>query len=372
MTCADEVADACGHGDAARKHAKHGPNERRSVRYGVVTSRRKAVADRIAFPAQSSVLDEAALFLRVVKAYELDRPSDCRFLSRGDSDVYRVCAAGKRYYLKVYRPPHGLSRAEAEARLVRDLHAASAPVVPPVPRRGGRYALQVIAAEGRRPILLFEEAPVTAFSAANVADCLSLGRALATLHDTADSLDQTYDLPVFDGRWVLNHMFPYARSYLAPRDYAYARQLLEQVTGLLRELPRSLPSFGLCHRDLALSNIRLAEDGRITFFDFGGVSYAWRAYELAALRERLPGDGAPCSASSHRDALLEGYSAVRAVPAGIPECIPALVLLRRLLWFCAAMAKCPLRMGTDEVSDEFVGETLSGIHDLAAQLPVGV
>jgi len=329
------------------------------------------VADRIAFPAQSSVLDEAALFLRVVKAYELDRPSDCRFLSRGDSDVYRVCASGKRYYLKVYRPPHSLSRAEAEARLVRDLHAAGAPVVRPVRRRDGPYACEAIAAEGRRPILLFEEAPAAAFSAANVADCLALGRAVATLHDTADSLDQKYDFPVFDGVWVLNHMFPYARSYLVPRDYAYARQLLDQVTGLLHGLPTSLPNFGLCHRDLALSNIRQREHGRITFFDFGDASYTWRAYELAALRERLPGDGAPCSTSSHRDALLEGYSAVRAVPAGIPECIPALVLLRRLLWFCAAMAKCPLRMGTDQVGDEFIGKTLSGIRDLAAQLPAG-
>ncbi|HUW83599.1 MAG TPA: phosphotransferase [Phycisphaerae bacterium] len=341
------------------------------MRYGLITSRCKAVADRIAFPAQSSVLDEAALFLRVVKAYDLDRPSDCRFLSRGDSDVYRVCASGKRYYLKVYRPPHGLPRAEAEARFVRDLHAAGAPVVPPVPRRDGRYACEAVAAEGRRPILLFEEAPVAAFSAANVADCCALGRAVATLHDTADSLDQKYDLPVFDGVWVLNRMFPYARSYLSPRDYAYTRQLLERVTGLLHGLPTSLPHFGVCHRDLALSNIRQTEDGRITFFDFGDASYTWRAYELAALRERLPGDGAPCSASGRRDALLEGYSAIRAVPAGIPECIPALVLLGRLLWFCAAMAKCPLRMGTDGFSEQFICKELSVARDLEAQLPAG-
>lgn len=330
------------------------------------------MADRIAFPAQSSVLDEEALFLRVVRAYELERPSDCRFLSRGDSDVYRVCASGGRYYLKVYRPPHSLSQAEAEARLVQDLHAAGAPVVPPVRRRDGRYACEVVAAEGPRPTLLFAEAPVTAFSAANAADCLALGRAVATLHDTADLLDRKYELPVFDGAWVADHMFAYARSYLAPRDYVYARQLLEQVTDLLRELPRSLPDFGLCHRDLALSNIRLAEDGRITFFDFGDASYTWRAYELAALRERLPGDGAPCAESDHRGELLEGYSTVRALPVGIPECIPAMVLLRRLLWFCAAMAKCPLRMGTDEFSDEFIGETLRGIRALAARLPVGV
>ena len=59
------------------------------MRYGIENNR-NWIKNRTIFPVQSSVLDEEALFSEAVKDYAIPEPSACRFLSRGDSDIYRV------------------------------------------------------------------------------------------------------------------------------------------------------------------------------------------------------------------------------------------------------------------------------------------
>jgi hypothetical protein len=94
--------------------------------------------DRCSFPAQSSVLDEVALFKRVVPLYEVKKPRTCRFLTRGDADIYRIWTDTHCYYLKIYRPPEPVSRVEAEGRFVADLAFHD---VPEVEDRGWRACI---------------------------------------------------------------------------------------------------------------------------------------------------------------------------------------------------------------------------------------
>ena len=58
-------------------------------RYGLRPAAEGPAGDRTGFPAQSSVLDEWALLDRVLGAYAIPPASTCRFLTRGDGDVYR-------------------------------------------------------------------------------------------------------------------------------------------------------------------------------------------------------------------------------------------------------------------------------------------
>jgi hypothetical protein len=91
------------------------------VRYGLSASNHGDCADRASFPAQSSVLDEEALFHRIVPQYQLPSAESCVFFSRGDADVYQINTVGPTYYLKIYRPPDPVEKGEAEARLVTRL-----------------------------------------------------------------------------------------------------------------------------------------------------------------------------------------------------------------------------------------------------------
>src|SRR6266480_1838953 len=94
------------------------------------------------FPAQSSVLDESALLDCVVSEYAVPCEARCcRFLTRGDSDVYLVsCDDGARFFLKVRRPPVMRDFCEAEANAVNALADAGLPVVRAVPLTGGGYS----------------------------------------------------------------------------------------------------------------------------------------------------------------------------------------------------------------------------------------
>ena len=50
------------------------------MRYGLDASEGISHEDLNSFPAQSSVLDEEALFQRVVRDYDIPQPQTCRFL----------------------------------------------------------------------------------------------------------------------------------------------------------------------------------------------------------------------------------------------------------------------------------------------------
>ena len=339
------------------------------MRYGLDSSGDDPHSDRTGFPAQSSVLDEEALLARVVKEYRIREPSTCRFLVRGDSDIYRVSAGGKRFYLKVYRPPITAVQVEAEARLVAGLFSRGVAVVLAVKRRDGDYASEVVATEGRRPILLFEEAPPYPFPLLEVANAHALGVAIGQLHDAADSLGMGCQLRTVDCDWALNYMLPFAKDHMSHQDYAYLKDLGARIRLRVEELPTGPPDFGLCHNDLALCNIRRSHDGDITFFDFGSAAVSWRASELGVVQQALHRPETSCRHKKMWEAFVEGYASVRALPVDIDELLPVLLLLRRMMGLSGALASCPLRMGTENFSEDFVNSGLAGIRELASAVP---
>ena len=74
------------------------------MRLGIPDVTPQTAADRAAFPAQSSVLDEQALLHRVLPLFDLPTPArSCRFFTRADSDIYRVETDDGVAYLKIRR-----------------------------------------------------------------------------------------------------------------------------------------------------------------------------------------------------------------------------------------------------------------------------
>jgi Ser/Thr protein kinase RdoA (MazF antagonist) len=339
------------------------------MRFGLETPGGDGYGDRTAFPAQSSVLDEEALLHRVVGEYDIPSPRACLFLSRGDSDVYRIYTAGPRYYLKVYRPPHSLAWAESEARFVTGLSHLGIPVVGVVQRRDGTFATQVVASEGRRPALVFQEAPDAQLAPLDTDACLRFGAALANLHRAADTMDEDYAFRVFDCDYVSHALLPFAERLIDEGDRATLTALLKELRLRLQSFSTSTPGFGLCHADPVLSNVRLDDDGSIVFFDFGNAALTWRAYDLAVVHQTLLRRRAQDSHDRLWGAFLDGYERVRELPEGTGRDLPLFLLLRRVSWIAGVMASCPLRMGTETFNHNWVREQMPDLGDLAANLP---
>jgi len=323
--------------------------------------------DHLAFPAQSSVLDEISMLRRVVADYDIPTPSTCRFLSRGDSDVYTVTADDGRYYLKVYRPPHTRSLAEAEAQCVMALAHRGVAVVRPVARQDGTFAHVVRASEGTRPILLFEEAPPPLPPCIDASLAEALGGAVAALHLAADDIAEEFALS-HQRLETVGELLPYSRTYLRERDYLYLEGLMARVRQRLSELSREVSDFGLCHADLVLSNFRRHPEKGITFFDFGNAAYAWRQSELAVVYWSLKR-----RAGEAHEALwagfLSGYERQRPPPSQLAAFMPLLQLARQIGWIGGNCASLPLRLGTESVESGYLAAALEDVRRLEAVIP---
>jgi len=335
------------------------------MRFGLDSANSGNHDDRECFPAQSSVLDEVALLERIAVEYDIPVPRACVFFARGDSDVYKVHTDGPTYYMKIYRPPHPLAWAESEARLVVDLAADGVPVSRAVRRRDGGFATEITASEGRRPLVVFEEAPDGRLDSGEEGLFRRFGRAVGDLHDTMDRLSGSYDLQVLDWDWPARVLLPSGRRLIGEDDYEFLIGLCERMRSFFERFARELPDFGLCHCDLVPVNVRCADGGALWFFDFGNAAFTWRARELAVIQATLPCERTPESRAKAWEAFLDGYGQVRALPLGTEKHLPAFALLQRVTWIARAMACCPLRMGTENFHPDWVRTLMPGVRELA-------
>lgn len=322
------------------------------MRYGLADDGNSRL-DGASFPVQSSVLDEEALLSRVVLDYRIPTPNSCRFLTRGDADIYRVKTATSDFYLKVYRPPQSLELAEAEASFVSALSAAGIPVVKPVPRTEGCFAFQVSAPEGTRPMLLFEQAPPPLPSQLDEALLTQIGEKVALVHAAADEFDTDFGLPAMQSDTFLKERVYYTSHFLSKQDSAYLCDLSERLGLILQRLPHRKPDFGLCHADLVLSNLRLTNEGTITLFDFGSAMKTWRAFELAIVYWSL--------GNRYRDGrdhlwkgFLQGYGSIRPLPEALSEHLAVMLILRQISFLGGNCATLPLRLGTEPLESDFL------------------
>jgi Ser/Thr protein kinase RdoA (MazF antagonist) len=331
-----------------------------------VEDHRSSLPDKGHFPVQSSVLDEKALLSEVVGGYCIPEPESCRFLSRGDADIYRVKAAPRNFYLKVYRPPQSLERTEAEACFVWTLSVHGIPVVKPVRRIDGSFAFQASAPEGIRPMLLFEEAPPPLPSRLDEKLLSQIGEKVAFLHNVADEFDTDFGIPEVDVRSSLQEQVFHSGQFLSDLEGAYLQDVSAHLEGFLLRQSRESPEFGLCHADLVLSNVRLTAEGTITLLDFGNAMKTWRALELAtvcwSLRHRSQDDQ-----EGLWQAFLRGYESVRPLPRILSEGLGSMLVLRQISFLGGNCATLPLRLGSEPFESGFAREQVKRLRRLVVE-----
>ena len=329
-------------------------------RYGLADFRNRG-SDGRPFAVQSSVLDEEALLAEVLTDYCIPAPSSCRFLTRGDSDVYRVKTSSGAFYLKVYRPPTSFERVENEALFVSALAGMDIHVVKPVPRKDRHFASQVSAPEGVRPMLLFEEAPPPLPSSLDEPLVVQIGRTVALIHRAGDECEASMGLPDRFGEPLVEDRVYYTSHFLQESDQTYLREVSASLVQPLRQLPREAPDFGPCHSDLVMSNVRLTPEGTVTVFDFGEACKTWRAFELAVVYWSLGNRARECL----WPALLSGYQSVQPLPEGFDEHLPLMLVLRQICFLGGNCATLPLRLGTEPFETDFIEKQMARLRRLA-------
>jgi Ser/Thr protein kinase RdoA (MazF antagonist) len=327
---------------------------------------KRSLADTVFFPVQSSVLDEEALLSQVVTDYCIPEPESCRFLTRGDADIYRVKAASRNFYLKVYRPPQSLERTEAEASLVWPLSVSGISVVKPARRTDGSFAFRASAPEGIRPMLLFEEAPPPLQSRLDKELLSQIGEKVASVHDAADDFDTDFGIPEIDVKSFLQEMVFQSGQFLSGREGAYLQDVSAHLEGFLQRQSRKSPEFGLCHADLVISNVRLTTEGTITLFDFGNAMKTWRALELATVYWSLRNRNQD-SQEGLWEAFLRGYESIRPLPRTLSESLAGMLVFRQVAFLGGNCATLPLRLGIEPLESGFIEVQMKRLRRFAKE-----
>jgi Ser/Thr protein kinase RdoA (MazF antagonist) len=312
------------------------------------------------------VLDEEALLSDIAQEYCIPTPDSCRFLTRGDADIYRVKTVTGNFYLKVYRPPRSLELTEAEASFVFALSASGIPVVKPVQRTDARFASQVYAPEGTRPMLLFEEAPPPLPSLLDEALLLQIGEKIAMLHIAADEFDADFGIPEIQSDVFLREHVYYMSRFLSKQDRAFLDDVSRQLALILERLAQKKPDFGRCHADLVMSNLRLTAEGTITIFDFGSVLKMWRVSEFATVYWSL-GNRYQDSREHLWKAFLHGYESIRTLPEALSEYLAGMLILRQISFLGGNCATLPLRLGTEPFESDFIDNGMTQLRNFVKE-----
>jgi Ser/Thr protein kinase RdoA (MazF antagonist) len=208
---------------------------------------------------------------------ELLGGSSCRVYALGAKDAGRVLRL-------TLREPGRARQARLEVDWLGDLARRGAPVCAPVPSVRGRSLEFLRDGRGRGYL-------ASAFRRARGVAVTSLqpevwtpalfelcGGTLGEIHALGKDFRPRFGLRRY--RWSGPGLVRLARRVLPVAERGVVARI-ERCCRTLARLPRDRDGFGLVHGDFHQGNYRL-DAGRLEVFDFGGCSYCWYAYDIAA------------------------------------------------------------------------------------------
>jgi Ser/Thr protein kinase RdoA (MazF antagonist) len=166
------------------------------------------------------------------------------------------------------------------------------------------------APEGERAAVLYAQAPGSKPQRPFTAGLYArFGHASAGLHAVLDTMVDTSGRPADDIETLVMRPGRVLRSLFDPgADERCAIDMI--VDRLAEEISRRSPDldWGLCHGDLTLDNITVADDGSVTFFDFDLAALSWRARDPCGVYAYSRKDPEACD---FWNAFLAGYRTVQ-------------------------------------------------------------
>jgi Ser/Thr protein kinase RdoA (MazF antagonist) len=316
-----------------------------------------------------SVPSAQALNERVLSRYALPTPVQCEFLHLGVNETYRVRAAEKTYFLRLYRRGWRVRKEIlAEVDMLLYLRRRRLPVSYPIQRTNGSYLTRVNAPEGPRYAVLFSPAPGKN-AGLNTRQCQDYGQLTARLHASLDKKKRDarrFDLDIDHlVRDPLQTIAPFLEH--RPRDLDYLREVGEAFGAKIESsLPRRAPAYGSCHGDHHGGNLHWDEKSGITLFDFDCYGYGWRAYDLAVFRwihnswEAQTSRAQKAKNTRKWNAFLCGYEMERALSKGELQAVDYFVVLREI-WLMGLHTQGAYAWGTGWINDGYFDHHLSYI-----------
>jgi Ser/Thr protein kinase RdoA (MazF antagonist) len=289
------------------------------------------------FPVVSSLLSTDALVEQILSVYHLDKPVQCYLWRYGLNDSYVVYAGEKKAFLRIYANTtnkHTQSNIQAEVNILNFLHEQGVPVATAISRHDGQTVTEIHAPEGTRYAVLFnfvESNPQRGDLTADI--CFQCGAALAQFHQTIDTAKQPFERHHNDLVYLLDKPLERIRSFPPFTRYEKHFDYLDEVSAILKQkvetMPRTQPTYGICHGDFMDGNTIITPDNTVTIIDFDFANYGWRVFDLGTFIWIHASHKNP-SWREFQVALINGYESIRPLSPVERDMLPYFVLLRHI------------------------------------------
>lgn len=125
-------------------------------------------------------------------------------------------------------------------------------------------------------------------------------------------------------------------------------------------LPEAALERGVCHGDLQGCHAKVGGEGVLTFYDFDGGGFGYRAYDLAVFRwcARLQDQETP-----RWEAFLSAYRAARSVSDLDLAAVPLFVRARHI-WHMGVHAENASHWGYGGLNDEYYARRIEALREL--------
>ncbi len=290
---------------------------------------------------EDALVDLTASIRAALPAWGLPPEADITLLNVSENATFRIDdgRSGRAIALRVHRLNyHAAEEIRSEIAWIEALrHEGIVETPAPLPGRDGDYVQNLASPSGLpgRHAVAFTFAPGA--EPASDADLpgwfRTLGSLTARMHDHA----QRWTPPETFRRktWDFDAMFGPSPLWgdwragvgLDAGGRALIGRALDLIRARLDRFGRAPRRFGLIHADLRLANL-LVDGPHLRVIDFDDCGFSWRLYDFAAAVSFFEHEPI---VDTLREAWVEGYRAVSALPREDADEMPVFVAMRRFL-----------------------------------------
>ena len=233
------------------------------------------------FPVSSSILSTTHLAQFLQETYNLSPDATCRLLKAGVNHSYLVTDGSTKSIFRLYNLNwRSEKEIEEEIKLLNLLNEGGMPVSYPLTDVAGAYIQTLEAPEGKRFGVLFSFAEGEKLLTYSEELHYKMGAIMAHFHQlthnlTLDRVTYTPQIMLVDS---LEHLKPFLPEESEEMQFMYVTQryLLDELSKIDSHKIRQ----GLVHLDIWFDNLNIADNDKITLFDFDFCGNAMQCYDL--------------------------------------------------------------------------------------------
>ncbi|MBC5842584.1 phosphotransferase [Flavobacterium sp. F-380] len=221
------------------------------------------------FPASASTLSENELGLFVRDRYNLDNSFTCKLYRTGLNHTYFISNGINKYVIRVYCH-NWRSKAQIieELELLTILNDNNVSVSHPIKDRNNNFIQEVMAAEGKRYIVLFSFAKGDKVRFISNENCAAIGAIMARIHNITEFYFTSR--VQYTPKLLLQDAYMNFRSFFSEDldEMIFIKSTASQIEKKLEFNRTQSGLSGMVHLDIWYDNLSINNENEITIFDF--------------------------------------------------------------------------------------------------------